>query len=347
MVGRGIIYVGGNANAKEPIVYKKGNKWKNNWGMYNYYPSKVKSSKKKNKKSSNGNGQKNSNQNKNSRRKACHREIRKYANELHPILMRQKLSENIYRKYSNIPLSQILKIMDAYYNCCLDPAFAKKGQINTVRLHIEQYLIKEKIGVKTRQKFVNAESSKALVKNGVVNVSNVLNSIHRCYLLDKKVPRKMIELATKNHIFTKHELLSLAQLYKIVLGKYESGTIEQLCLRHGFEFSSKNSKILQKRIAEFITGNEISTAIEKSRIHSNKDLKMTKEKSPKSPKKRKVKKNKGKKKTGKQNKPSAEILSYYNNREEYEARKKRQKQSKMRQRKNKKRRKIVQSGKKL
>lgn len=48
-MGRGIIFVGGNENTKEAIEYKKGSKWKDNWGMYSYHPSKVKSNKRKKK----------------------------------------------------------------------------------------------------------------------------------------------------------------------------------------------------------------------------------------------------------------------------------------------------------
>lgn len=128
--------------------------------------------------------------------------------------------------------------------------------------------------------------------------------------MNEIIPKKLIELATDKQIgFSKRELIELAELYRIVLKNMEESSVKQICEKHKFLFLSKNSKILQRRIAEFITENKISTAIVKSRIHSNKDLNMTKEKSPKSPKKRKVKKNKGKKKIGKQNKSSAEILS--------------------------------------
>lgn len=160
-MGRGIIFVGGNENAKEAIEYKKGSKWKDNWGMYSYHPSKVKSNKRKKRKDGQniipGKPHK-SKRNKKSREKTCYREVKKYANELHPARIRRNLSQKLHSKYSFISAEMIYRVLSAYYDCCTDINFSRKGQISMVKQNLEKYLDQEAIPLKLQQNFLIAEN---------------------------------------------------------------------------------------------------------------------------------------------------------------------------------------------
>lgn len=242
-MGHGIIFVGGNTSEDEREIYSYDGKWKDNWGMYKHKYSRVKSIKGK---------QVSKNQWNNDETAKCYSLVRIYANELHSLGVRKRISRQLHGKYPAVSQGEIYQILYAYYNCCTETKFIKKGQINTLRLHLEEYLISEEIGAKTRRKFIVAENSSTLKHNGNVDVANVVNSIHRCFLLNKSIPQRMEELALENEVgFTKKELVQLAELYTIILKKIEIGTIEQICIRHKFSFHSKSARILVNRISEF------------------------------------------------------------------------------------------------
>lgn len=266
-----IIFVGGGGKSKTPSIYSheiKG-KLKDNWGMYQTKYSTIESNKKTKKKKgknskrkkkkthtkpvSKGKSVKQIRIEKEKRQKvACFSEVRRFGKELHPEKVRMKLSKQIHRNHPSFSRDQIFRMLNAYYYCCMSPEFVKKGQINTLRLHLEEYLISEGISASISRKFLVAENSSSLKHNGIVDVANVVNSIHRCFLLNKSVPQKMEELALENEVgFTKKELVQLAELYMMVLKKMEKGTIEQICLRHKFSFHSKSARILVNRISEF------------------------------------------------------------------------------------------------
>lgn len=257
-MGRGIIFVGGSSQAKEGIVYKNKGKLRDNWGMYKKAPKPdvfdeekaLKELYEKNRRYGNDYLKK---QLEARERFACYQLVRSYANELHPLKIRGQLSTQIHRNYNSVPQEQISRILNAYYKCCVDPRYDKKGQINTLRLGLEEYLISEGISPEVRSEFLVKENANRLSHHGRVDVVNVVNSIHRCFLLNKSVPQRMQELALGNEVkLTKEELAQLAELYRIILNKIETDSIKQICSRHNFSFHSKNARRLLKRITEFV-----------------------------------------------------------------------------------------------
>lgn len=293
-MGHGIIFVGGSSNLRENRVYKGS---KDNWGMYKYHPSKVKFNEKKlildqvneNSTNINGNSAKESSRTakKQKIRKKLYREIRKNANELHSISVRRKLSHQLYSKYQLESEEMIFSILNAYFDCCTDIKFAKKGQISTVKQNIGKYLANTNLSSGRQHSFIMAENNKKLKSNGVINSENVVNSLHRIFLLNQSVPKKLMELATNKKVgFSKVELRQLAELYQIVLQNSEGETIDQICEKHKYVLLSKNSQALQTRISEFAVKKNKS----KKSLNKNKDWNMTKEKAPKKIKKKRKRK---------------------------------------------------------
>lgn len=59
---------------------------------------------------------------------------------------------------------------------------------------------------------------KKLEINGIINCENVVNALHRTFLLNQKIPKKLFKLATDEQVgFSELELTELAELYRIVL----------------------------------------------------------------------------------------------------------------------------------
>lgn len=314
-MGHGIIFVGGSSNLRENTVYKGS---KDNWGMYKYHPSRVKineektntqdqtnkrkskkkKSKQKTRKYKKTNEKlKKSNKGARRRRKKIksenfYAEIRKNANELHSISVRKKLSHQLYSNYQLESEEIIFNVLNAYFECCTDIEFAKKGQISVVKQNIDKYLAKTNLS--KQHSFVLAENDKKLKSSGVINSENVINSLHRIFLLNQSVPKKLMELATNKKVgFSQIELIQLAELYQIVLTNSEKESVDQICEKHNYVLLSKSAQALRKRISEFVIKEHKAPRT----LNQGKDLNMTKEKAPK-----KIKKGAGKKKKGKKKK---------------------------------------------
>lgn len=93
---------------------------------------------------------------------------------------------------------------------------------------------------------------KKLEINGIINCENVVNALHRTFLLNQKIPKKLFKLATDEQVgFSKLELTELAELYRIVLQNRDGSDVNRICEKNMFNFLSHNSKVLQTRITEF------------------------------------------------------------------------------------------------
>lgn len=233
IMGHGIIFVGGSSNLRENGLYKGS---KDNWGMYGSSAKKThktqthkdKSSKKNlnvqgytgGKSSENFNrvSTKVRSSNKKSREKRLFREVRRYASELHSEKVRKFLSQQLYSKYKLCSEKIILDIFNAYFDCYTSVKFTKKNQINNTKQNIENYFKVKDIPLKIQQRFLNGDGMKKLEINGIINCENVVNALHRTFLLNQKIPKKLFKLATDEQVgFSKLELTELAELYRIVL----------------------------------------------------------------------------------------------------------------------------------